>query len=277
MESVAALIVKYDTLINSVFCIFILLTTFFYIAQRAGSAYSITNRIWQFTLGKSSFSDKKINSFWIEKNDVEHFNMLFNVKAKNKNEIKKFIAWVNNNHIDIAKVSRAKGWFNISKLEAKIPTYKVTASVLIIILINIYLFFASITIAEKSAALIKVKDAEPWIWVGKNYSSNYFPNISITEMHWRNWSLTIKDCEDKKFDKDHFANETGLKAETIQILCKSFSDKKSQEYISKTIKQQNALFFISIIPLVFFTYFLLVFTRRIYALELASALKNNSL
>ncbi|HEY1846955.1 MAG TPA: DUF6216 family protein [Buttiauxella sp.] len=270
MESVAALIVKYDTIINSVFWFLILLFIFSYINLRAGSGYSIANRLWQFFLGTQSFTDRKLNTFWIEINDIEHFNMLFNVQAKSKIEIKKFINWIKINKIDVAKISRAKGWFNISTLEVLVPRKKTTFFIFICLVSCIFLFFVTLTIATKPAALVKINDNEPWIWVGKNYNTtNYIPNINLKRFKWENWSFTLEDCGNKEFNRDNFSIRSKLTIETINMLCKSYLDVDDQKSISKIIKKQNAFFFISLIPFVYSFYFFIIFIRRIFAFELS--------
>ncbi|VEA99847.1 Uncharacterised protein [Klebsiella pneumoniae] len=46
------------------------------------------------------------------------FNVLFNVGARNKEEIKSLINWTKKKNIDIRHVTAAKGWFEISTLKA---------------------------------------------------------------------------------------------------------------------------------------------------------------
>ncbi|WP_202305546.1 DUF6216 family protein [Dryocola clanedunensis] len=273
MESVAAIIVKYDTIINSAFWLILLLSILFYISLRAGSAYSIVNRLWQFFLGPPEFFDKKLNKLWNERNDIEHFNMLFNVKAKNKQEINKFISWVKNNKIDIIKISRAKGWFNFSTLEAVRPKTIITILILVGALLCIYGFFVTMTVAAKPAALVKIEKDEPWIWVGLKQTSNYIPNLDTSNFKFNNWSLSLEQCVNKNFDRDKFSLKTNLKRTTIDMLCKSFTDEIDQKSISAIIKKQNAFFILSIIPVVFCFYLFIAFIRRVYAVELANELK----
>jgi hypothetical protein len=277
MESVAALIVKYDTIINSVFWLLILLFIFSYISFRAGSGYSIVNRFWHFFLGTSSFTDKKLNSFWTDRSDIEHFNMLFNVNAKNKIEIKRFITWATINKIDITKVSRAKGWYNISTLELLAPRRKTTFFIFICSFFFIYLSLVALTIAIKPAALVRIDNNEPWIWVGKNQTTNYFPNISLSQLQWENWSLSTKDCNNKKFDRNSFSTKSRLKIETIDMLCSSYSSIEDQKNILAVIKKQNAFYFISVIPFIYGIYFFILCLRRVLAIELSYEIKRKTI
>ncbi|MFH7098669.1 DUF6216 family protein, partial [Klebsiella pneumoniae] len=93
MESLISSIWNFDGLINSalIFVTCGLLGVFIW--KRAGSAYSLLNRLWEFCLGGKTFHDGKINAYFNERNDVERFNVLFNVGAKNKEEIKSLINW----------------------------------------------------------------------------------------------------------------------------------------------------------------------------------------
>lgn len=93
MESLISSIWNFDGLINSalIFVTFGLLGVFLW--KRAGSAYSLLNRLWEFCLGGKTFHDGKINAYFNERNDVERFNVLFNVGARNKEEIKSLINW----------------------------------------------------------------------------------------------------------------------------------------------------------------------------------------
>ncbi|MRT56597.1 hypothetical protein GJV11_10780 [Enterobacteriaceae bacterium RIT693] len=276
MESVAALIVKYDTIINSVFWLLILLFIFSYISLRAGSGYSIVNRLWYFFLGNPSFTDKKLNAFWTDRNDIEHFNMLFNVKSNDKIEIKKFITWATINKIDITKVSRAKGWFNISTLELLVPRKKTTFFIFICSFFFIYLSLVALTIAIKPAALIRVDNNEPWIWVGKNQITNYFPNISLKKLQWENWSLSTEDCNNNKFDRNNFSTRSRLKIKTIDMLCNSYSSVEDQKSILAVIKKQNAFYFISAIPFIYGIYFFILCLRRVLALELSFEIRRKT-
>ncbi|CDL16527.1 hypothetical protein [Klebsiella pneumoniae IS46] len=51
------------------------------------------------------------------------FNVLFNVGARNKEEIKSLINWTKKKNIDIRHVTAAKGWFEISTLKAIKPLF----------------------------------------------------------------------------------------------------------------------------------------------------------
>lgn len=116
MESLISSIWNFDGLINSalIFVTFGLLGVFIW--KRAGSAYSLLNRLWELCLGGKTFHDGKINAYFNERNDVERFNVLFNVGARNKEEIKSLINWTKKKNIDIRHVTAAKGWFEISTL-----------------------------------------------------------------------------------------------------------------------------------------------------------------
>ncbi|MRC57032.1 hypothetical protein GH877_30785, partial [Bacillus thuringiensis] len=77
---------NFDGLINSVliFVIFGLLGVFIW--KWVGFVYFLLNWLWEFCLGGKMFYDGKINVYFNERNDVECFNVLFNVGVRNKEE-----------------------------------------------------------------------------------------------------------------------------------------------------------------------------------------------
>ncbi len=82
MESLISSIWNFDGLINSAL-IFVTFGLLECLSETAGSAYSLLNRLWSSARGKT-FHDGKINAYFNERNDVERFNVLFNVGARNK-------------------------------------------------------------------------------------------------------------------------------------------------------------------------------------------------
>lgn len=92
MESLISSIWNFDGLIN----IALIFVTFGLL-----ECLSETGRIRIFFIepamgvlpGRKTFHDGKINAYFNERNDVERFNVLFNVGARNKEEIKSLINW----------------------------------------------------------------------------------------------------------------------------------------------------------------------------------------
>ncbi|RJT42287.1 DUF6216 family protein [Rahnella woolbedingensis] len=267
-DTIISFILKYDSLLNSLVLISACLAVLFYIQQRAGSSYSILNRLWSFMLGGKEFHSHSLTRFLRKRNDIEHFNMLFNMKAKSIDEINEFIKWMDVNNIDIKQVSQAKNWFDISALTVKRPRGWTSLCMFITMAVTFYLLLLSLTIALKPAALLKINEGEPWIWVGKEKISNYAPNISFSSHSWHDWYLDEEKCAVVNFDYKNFSSFSHLRVETIKKVCESFQKPKDQKYIAKIIKGQNVFFFIALYPGVIFIISIITLMRRYNALSL---------
>lgn len=131
--------------------------------------------------GRKTFHDSKINAYFNERNDVERFNVLFNVGARNKEEIKSLINWTKKKNIDIRHVTAAKGWFEISTLKAIKPLFIANVGVFFSCVLTMLLLSNFMLLALKPSALVRLGDDKSWVWINDHiaessiWTNNYLP------------------------------------------------------------------------------------------------------
>ncbi|HDS4800151.1 TPA: hypothetical protein QH081_004737, partial [Klebsiella pneumoniae] len=223
MESLISSIWNFDGLINSalIFVTFGLLGVFIW--KRAGSAYSLLNRLWEFCLGGKTFHDGKINAYFNERNDVERFNVLFNVGAKNKEEIKSLINWTKKKNIDIRHVTAAKGWFEISTLKAIKPLFIANVGVFVSCVLTMLLLSNFMLLALKPSALVRLGDDKSWVWINDHIAESSIWTNNYLPLNWTEWKLDKKQCESEDFDKTVFSEKAGISVRSVDRICENFS------------------------------------------------------
>lgn len=186
------------------FCYFWFIRVFIW--KRAGSAYSLLNRLWSSAWGKT-FHDGKINAYFNERNDVERFNVLFNVGARNKEEIKSLINWTKKKNIDIRHVTAAKGWFEISTLKAIKPLFIANVGVFVSCVLTMLLLSNFMLLALKPSALVRLGDDKSWVWINDHiaessiWTNNYLPWTGLSGSSIKNSvkvKISIKRFSQKK-------------------------------------------------------------------------------
>lgn len=239
MESLISSIWNFDGLINSalIFVTFGLLGVFIW--KRAGSAYSLLNRLWEFCLGGKTFHDGKINAYFNERNDVERFNVLFNVGARNKEEIKSLINWTKKKNIDIRHVTAAKGWFEISTLKAIKPLFIANVGVFFSCVLTMLLLSNFMLLALKPSALVRLGDDKSWVWINDHIAESSIWTNNYLPLNWTEWKLDKKQCESEDFDKTVFSEKAGISVRSVDRICENFSSGSLSDTINNIIKIKN--------------------------------------
>lgn len=139
--------------------------------------------------GRKTFHDGKINAYFNERNDVERFNVLFNVGARNKEEIKSLINWTKKKNIDIRHVTAAKGWFEISTLKAIKPLFIANVGVFVSCVLTMLLLSNFMLLALKPSALVRLGDDKSWVWINDHIAESSIWTNNYLPLNWTEWKL----------------------------------------------------------------------------------------
>ncbi|TAI78631.1 hypothetical protein C1459_06880 [Klebsiella pneumoniae] len=275
MESLISSIWNFDGLINSalIFVTFGLLGVFIW--KRAGSAYSLLNRLWEFCLGGKTFHDGKINAYFNERNDVERFNVLFNVGARNKEEIKSLINWTKKKNIDIRHVTAAKGWFEISTLKAIKPLFIANVGVFVSCVLTMLLLSNFMLLALKPSALVRLGDDKSWVWINDHIAESSIWTNNYLPLNWTEWKLDKKQCESEDFDKTVFSEKAGISVRSVDRICENFSSGSLSDTLNNIIKNQKLAWVLAIYPFIFTIICFFSLLRRGAASKLSNEVHNS--
>jgi len=228
------LIVDYNNYINIAFILLVILSAVGYIWRKAGSAYSIINRIWFLIVGGKKYHHPEIEEFYQYSSDIEKFNVNFNMSADSTGHILKFKQWTLKYGVAVRMLSSIRGYFDIERL--KVRKGSVPLIVVALFLCAAFTLAAVIPaiIAAQNAALLKLKPDEPWIWLSEDHATKFLKSSQQDR-----WKISAEQCANDASNQQQLQAATALSADSISAICQAFSSKKDRQYIHETIASQK--------------------------------------
>lgn len=218
---------------------FLLASVAFFFHLRAGSSFSIVGKIYALMIGRSEFHNKDIDGFWKERQDVERFNALFNVGAKSVDEVVGFKDWVKKYNLDVRAFTNLKGRINFEGMRVRRTECWAVAALLALasVLLTVALLF--VAFAFSNSALLKFHSEEQWIWL--SYEEAYSNKIGSFLFGRDDWLITASECEKDAESVREKMIYSGIKLETVDILCASFVSEEDAVKLEEIIKSQRLL------------------------------------
>ncbi len=217
-----------------------LLATFaFFFHLRAGSSFSVIGKIYAIMIGRSEFHNKDIDGFWKERQDVERFNALFNVGAKSVDEVVGFKDWVKKYNLDVRAFTNLKGRINFERMCVRRTECWAVAALLALASAFLTVALLLFTIALSNSALLKFHSEEQWIWL--SYEEAYNNKIGSLLFGRNEWLITASECEEDAESVREKMISSGLRRETVDILCASFVNEEDAVKLEEIIKSQRFL------------------------------------
>ncbi len=227
-----ALISPLLSILENKFLLFILisliiLVSIYFIRNKAKSGFSISDRFFRFWTGHNIESKNDLISDIIE---IEKFNYDYNMNAISKRQKYNFECWVKKYELDFKVISKLKFCFSIETLKIKKVHVLIPASIFLLLIIIAFVFSTATTIAIKPAGLIKFDDTG-WFWLNSHEAVEY--NFIKSDVN--DWRITKEQC-------DKNVVSVKLSGESVDLICDSFENKKSLDYINNLIKKQGWFF-----------------------------------
>ncbi len=268
MEELGSSILKYHDIIKEILYVAAVLIVVWYFYLRAGSSYSMMSRVWGILIGSKGFKNSEISELMQEREDIDKFNFIFNVKATSMEQIKRLQKRVKKQNLDIKLISRSKGHFYINTCKLKVPKQEQIFGTL---LLSVVLFFCTLPILQvaiKPAAMFEFNDSSTWFWVNNQYAEKYIPPIPIVSSFFVRWRFDKNTCTSKNFSVEELSATTNLTNKEISAICEIFKGGETPYVIEKAIKGQKVAYFLSLFPLFFSLICFRGFIYMIYTYDL---------
>lgn len=220
-------LVSIGTLIIFVVCICI------YMHKRAGSSFSLINKVVNFLYSGKNFHSKSINKIWHEREDVERFNATFGTRAENKSQIDAFYNWVSKIELDFKALTNLGGSLDMKRRKiAKVCWVEIAFTGLLTPIMAIFSLFI-LVISINNFALVKRYDYNDvgWFWINGNEAYSF---QAPYEGESTKWKVYKRSC-----DKGIKINE--IPESFNKMLCNSFNSEESMLYINELIESQKFL------------------------------------
>lgn len=272
MEDFGSSILKYYELIKGMLYISFFLIIAWYFYARAGSSYSMMSRVWSLLVGKDSFSSSQMTELMQEREDIDKFNFIFNVKASNIKQINRLLKRIKKQDLNIKLISNSKGHFYINTCKLKVPKAK---NIILSLLISMVLFlciFPLLQVAARPAAALKFHDSNTWFWVNKQYVEKYIPSIPLASLFFDNWRFDKETCISENFSAEKLSATTKLTIKEINATCGMLRNGDGSQRINQVIKSQKVFYIISFIPLILAILSFREFMYMILSFDLLNAL-----
>lgn len=272
MEELGSSVLKYHDVIKEILYVAAVLIVVWYFYLRAGSSYSMMSRLWGLVIGENGFKNNELSELMQEREDIDKFNFIFNVKATNMEQIKRLQKRVKKQNLDMKLISRSKGHFYINTCKLKVPKQKQIFGTL---LLSTALFFCTLPILQvaiRPAAMFEFNDSSTWFWINNQYAEKYIPPIPIISSFFEYWRFDNDTCISKTFSLEKLSAATKLTNKEIEAICEVFKDGKTPYVIEKAIKGQNIAYFLCLFPLIFSLIYFRSVIYMLYTYDLRYAL-----
>lgn len=202
-----------------------------FIKNKAKSGFSISDRFFRFWTGHNIESNNDLLS---DIKEVEKFNYCYNVNTISKRQKYNFESWVRKYELDFKVISKLKFCFSIEYLKVKKIHVLIPLSIFFLLIIIAFIFSTSTTIAVKPAGLIKFDDTG-WFWFNSHEAVEY----NFIKNDAKDWHITTEQC-----DKGEFP--VRLSKDSVGLICDTFNDKVSIDYINNLIKNKDGFLVLSV-------------------------------
>ncbi|MGS0467229.1 DUF6216 family protein [Cobetia marina] len=256
----------YFFLIPVLLYFFLLFLAIFYFRNRSGSSHSLLARFYALISGSNKFHDLGLEEFWQTRQDVERFNALFNVGAKNIGEVKRFNQWVDSYGLDINKISNTSGFIAIDSMRISKIKRKSIALCLLTVAVTLVLSVIFLSVGASNHAVVKMRDGGQWFGLNKEEAirKNYNP-FSFKKVEW---IITPRLCESKGIMKSESVIKSGIEQKGVDFICASFNNGRLIKEVNDIKKKQKALIFVAFM-LFLFTWVKISQIIRFYKIEQA--------
>lgn len=130
---------------------------------RAGSIFTMLERVFRVAAGKSDITDPELKRFMCETRDLEKFRFIYKVKAETISEVHRLLTWMNTHKVGITDVRRAGRWIDL-KSERIVSGPKKTYLLgnTIIAAVCYVAMFGLVVGASNKHALLQMKESKIW-------------------------------------------------------------------------------------------------------------------
>ena len=201
-----------------------------WIYWRVGSTHSMMDRVWHLIFGKMAIKDEKLATFIEASRDVDKFRFVYGLRIGRKEDIHRFLAWIDERQLDIQTIQQIRRWFDpkakafISPPPKRFRRWHVGFSV-----ITIAFLTGCFAVTATSFALLQTKGSKIW----------FLSDGRVIKSLADNWSVELSGCE--KSEVVEFLKQKQFTPTESSAVCNGIKDGSLERLIQGGIKQQRIL------------------------------------
>lgn len=195
---------------------------------RAGSIFSLLERVWSFIAGKAEVSDTILREFIQETRDIERFRFMYGFRAETMTEVHKMRDWFQTNSIGVNTAQRAKRWINTesASLAPRPKHYLMRRAIALPVCAMVAVML--ISAATSQMALLQMKGSERWFLADASSAKE--------ATVFGGWVIEQSDC---LADTQKISKASGFTQSEASMLCAAFKDDSLKKIVSDTVKAQR--------------------------------------
>ncbi|MCJ7925634.1 MAG: DUF6216 family protein [Pantoea vagans] len=234
--------------------IVILLLIIQYVRRKTNSSYSLLDKLWGWVVGNNGFRNPQILDFHEEMQDIDRFNLIYNMKAKSINEIINMQRWLKEESYDIRELSRLSSFFDIVNLKIRKPNKLVSFSLFLSIIMILPLGLVCFVPLISFGAIIQASDSKTLMIISSDKAIVFGEHFSLHK----------DDCDFKKIDKNRLSDLSRFSPNDIDDLCEAFKDEAFKRVIFSLNRMESMFSVFGFLVIYFSIVFFLELNRRIY-------------
>lgn len=197
---------------------------------RAGSVYSLLERLWRLIAGSSDVSDAKLKAFMRDVRDLERFRFMYGLRVESKIELHAMLDWLKTHSIGIADAQHAKKWINI-KTESVItkPKPKYFVKTVGVIVLSLVVLLVSKELGSSKYAWLTMKET----------GTSFLTDGKTVKAIWPDWSFDAGQCALGQVQ----SMKTGFSDKEITILCNAIKTNEMEDFSKSSVKLQQSVAF----------------------------------
>lgn len=206
---------------------------------RAGSVYSLLERLWRLIAGSTDVSDAKLKVFMRDVRDLERFRFMYGLRVESKIELHAMLDWLKTHSIGIADAQHAKKWINI-KTESVIikPANSCFLKIGLIITLSFGVMVASEWLGSSKYAWLSMKETR----------TSFLTDGQTVKSLMSDWSFNASQCASNQVQ----SLKTGFSDKEIKILCSSIKTNEMAEFVKSSVEfQKSAAFSVGLASFLF--------------------------
>lgn len=210
--------------------------------RRSKSINSLLDRVWRLVVGQGDITDERLSKFIHDNHALEKFRFIYGINVETKQDLHRFLNWVDKNSIGVEIIQQAKRW-----IDTKSPNLVITPPVKYKkirgawILITSILLILCLQMMTSKNTLFRMNESGTWFFANTHYVSG----VKILGDTWKIESGS--DCQKEIKNIPHI----GFNESEMDALCGAFGDQEFNEKIEEGVKAQNNLgIFLSVLALI---------------------------
>ena len=214
-----------------------LIAAMLWIVWRTQSGHALRYRAWRLLHGRTEITDPDIKRFVEERNELMTFRFLSGVQVRTAQNCRTLARWMREHNEEVRTIRFAGPYFDVEQLRVKTEALPSLARLLVTFVGSVLLFAAATyvtSLASRDHTFLKVNSTGTWFAV---QSKGFAPATLAGKA-----GAPVVKLEDCKSEPNANLNAPALDARNVGVLCALLRDPAAEQYLSKNLAEQRAVF-----------------------------------